>query len=117
MRFGVLLGACAVMVSTTLASADDDKAPVDVSSSGHTITAKTSGIWHMNSEYPWKVKGTDGDGKPQKITGFTFDGAKAKIENVPNGTWIVHGGVCADGMENGKPIKKCQSFSRSITLK
>lgn len=117
MRFELLLGATAILLSTATVPgtvrADDDKAPVSVSVSGNTVSATTSGIWHMNPEYPWKLKGEGGN----KLTGFSFNGQSASIANVPKGKWTVAGGVCADGKDkDGKPVQKCQTFSRDVTV-
>jgi hypothetical protein len=119
MRFGLFLGASAILLSAAAfpgqANADDDdKAPITVNVSGSTVSATTGGMWHMNPEYPWKLKGGDGS----KLTGFAFNGQSASIANVPKGSYTLAGGVCADGKDkDGKPVQKCQSFSRPVSVK
>ncbi len=115
MRFGLFIGASAILLSAASfhgsASADED-AKVDVSAAGNTVTAKTYGPWHVNPEYPWKIKGAGGDNKSFKQTSFSFKGQTASISSIPKGEYTVSGGVCTDGEK-----KQCSTFTKNVTVK
>lgn len=115
MRLGLFIGASAILLSAASfhgSARADDEAKVDVSASGNTVTAKTYGAWHVNPEYPWKIKGAKDDNKSFKQTGFSFNGQTATIANIPKGEYTVSGGVCTDGDK-----KQCSTFTKNVTVK
>jgi hypothetical protein len=96
---------------STVAGAGDGDPPINVSVSGHTVTATTSKPWHMNPDYPWKL--VVGGTKLDK-TKFTIDGSSAKVDGAPSGQGTLKGCACTDPGPDTKGT--CQPFERQVTI-
>jgi hypothetical protein len=82
--------AVGLLALTSLAAADDPKYDVKVSKG--TIEVTTSGGWHVNKDFPWKV--TQGDKTVADKSKVTFAEQSAKIAGLPAGAAHLKGAVC-----------------------
>jgi hypothetical protein len=96
--------AASAILWTAAAPAEDDHFTLKLESGSVTVTANTG--WHVNKDYPWKVK--QGDKTVAGKEAFTFAEMTAKVSGLPKGTVTLKGGVCSPS--------SCQNFSKDIVV-
>ncbi len=104
MRRSMLGAVVMTAVSLVGASAGADEQTYKVAAGAGKVTVSTVGNWHVNKEYPWKLKCADATLAKDKFTlaetTATVVGGKGECE--------LKGGVCSGD--------KCQNFAEKVKL-
>jgi hypothetical protein len=94
---GSLVAATFTLVAITAFAADE----YGIAAGGGKVTVTPKGAWHVNKEYPWKLK------CGEKAITFTLTDTKAEATG-GSGSCTVKGGVCSGD--------KCKNFEEAVNL-
>lgn len=94
---GSLVALAFGLVAVTALAADE----YNLTAGGGKVTVTPKGAWHVNKEYPWKLKCGD------KTINFTLSDTKAEASG-GSGECKVKGGVCSGD--------KCKNFEEAVKL-
>ena len=105
MRLSKVLGSLMVVAfGLAASSAVADEEAYKISAGAGKVTVNSVGHWHVNKEYPWKLKCADATLAKDKFTlgenTATVSGGKGECE--------LKGGVCSGD--------KCKNFSEKVKL-
>ncbi len=87
--YASVLSAFALLVAAGPAEAEEE---FDVKVTGTTVKVTAKGEWHVNKEYPWKVKA--GEATVADKAKFAFSDKEATV-SAPAGATVLKGGVCS----------------------
>lgn len=102
--YASVIAAFGLLVVAAPAQADEE---FDVQVTGSTVKVVTKGAWHVNKDYPWKLK--SGDNVVADKAKFELADKQAVIAAAPKGDTTLKGGVCSGD--------KCKSFEVKVTVK
>lgn len=101
--YASVLAAFGLLVAAAPAQADEE---FDVQVTGSTVKVVAKGVWHVNKDYPWKIK--NGDAVVADKSKFTFSEKEATV-SAPKGNVVLKGGVCSGD--------KCKSIEVPVSVK
>ena len=104
--YGSMLAGLTGVALALAASPAQAEEEFDVKVSGTTVKVVAKGAWHVNKEYPWKVKA--GEDTVADKAKFAFTETEATV-SAPAGATVLKGGVCSGD--------KCKSFEVKLGKK
>ncbi len=96
------LVALATLAPTRTARAEEE---FDVKTDGGKVVVTTKGTWHINKDYPWKLKVGD---KVLDKSKFKIEEKSATVAGAPHGAATLSGAVCSGD--------QCKPFKKDMTL-
>jgi hypothetical protein len=94
-------GFIASVVASSVAQAEEE---FDVTVTQGKVVVKTKGDWHINVDYPWKVKI---NGEKVDKSKFALSKTEASVA-LPKGAAELRGGVCSG--------EQCRMFEKQIEI-